>query len=150
MSFNLFPRKLFALVSSGAVCAWLICALCADSAAQQTSPTRPRRVTRPTQNESNDDRQRTPERANTNDTNVSVETSNTVAPSRGNVNEASSVTTNDPNAQRRAANARRAYEMLQAGQLPPVEFTRPEVAEVLIEAQRAATAKQQQNSEVNV
>lgn len=116
MSFNLFPRKLFALVSSGAVCAWLICALCADSAAQQTSPTRPRRVTRPTQNESNDDRQRTPERANTNDTNVSVETTNTVAPSRGNVNEASSITTNDPNAQRRATNARRAYELLQAGQ----------------------------------
>jgi ATP sulfurylase len=28
-------------------------------------------------------------------------------------------------------------ELLGAGQLPPVEFTRPEVARVLIEAQRA-------------
>ena len=33
-------------------------------------------------------------------------------------------------------------EMLSAGQLPPVEFSRPEVAEVLIEAQRAIETEQ--------
>jgi sulfate adenylyltransferase len=31
-------------------------------------------------------------------------------------------------------------EMLQAGERPPVEFTRPEVADILIEAMRAETA----------
>ncbi|MBA3442821.1 MAG: sulfate adenylyltransferase, partial [Pyrinomonadaceae bacterium] len=36
----------------------------------------------------------------------------------------------------------RVREMLSAGEIPPVEFTRPEVAEVLIEAQRAARNEQ--------
>ena len=32
-------------------------------------------------------------------------------------------------------------ELLNAGELPPVEFSRPEVAQVLIEAQRALQAE---------
>jgi sulfate adenylyltransferase len=33
-------------------------------------------------------------------------------------------------------------ELLSAGQLPPIEFSRPEVAQVLIEAQRALESEE--------
>lgn len=110
MLFNRFAQKLSALISSGAICVLLVCANCA---AQQTSPTRPRRVNaQPTQNDQSADR-RTSDRANdanepgTNDAgaNANPTTATTTTP-----------VANDPDAARRATNARRAYELLQAGQ----------------------------------
>jgi len=54
---------------------------------------------------------------------------------------ASSKTCPHSNEQRVTLSGTRVRQMLQAGEMPPREFSRPEVAKVLIEAMRHAVVK---------
>jgi len=139
MSFDRFARKKSALLSFSAVCIVCLCSLCADSTAQQTSPTRPRRVTQPQNGQTTNNNTSSPGSDAERTTDLNANRNATTRPSplpddaindngsatrnnetTGGIGVGSNVASNmragDANAVRRATNARRAYELLQAGQ----------------------------------